>query len=138
MQVSLKKPIKLTNSRSIYLKTKSTNLNQWSKPPETKACFETGDRNKKASFRNVEFSGYRLKPLVVSLVVVVKKTNSRRIPFESRISESIDLLNTIDLISEETENNNSKMTREKKKKKVDYHEVLHSFLLLHVCVVCIF
>lgn len=56
---------------------------------------ETGDGSKETSLGDVEFGGDRLKPRVVSLVVVVvvvvEETNGCWVPFESRISESIHL-----------------------------------------------
>jgi archaellum component FlaC len=72
---------------------------------------ETSDGNKKTSFGDVEFGGERLKPRVISLVIVVEKTNSSWIPFESRISESIHL-STHQIFSEYSEIQLGELKRE--------------------------
>lgn len=73
-------------------KSKKRNLGSRGKPTEIEASLETGDGSKETSLGDVEFGGDRLKPRVVSLVVVVvEETNGCWVPFESRISESIHL-----------------------------------------------
>lgn len=82
-----------TRSQSITkeMKSKLPNLEWRGKPPETEATIVTRNGIHETSFRKVKLCGERLKPCVVSLMLLFKNAHCCWVPFESWLSECINL-----------------------------------------------